>query len=50
MSSKQKLAVVKKCDPNAEFEMLLRQTAEYLKQGRPQIVRKTQPTRHVRLA
>jgi hypothetical protein len=55
MSSKQKLAVVKKSDPEAEFEALLRETAEQLNLRGPQIVRKTQAPqtqapRHARIA
>lgn len=46
MSAKQKLAVVKKSDYESEFEALLRQTAEFMKSRRPQIVpKRTSPRR-----
>jgi hypothetical protein len=40
LSAQQKLAVVKKYDHESEFETLLRQTAEFMKTRRPQIVPK----------
>ena len=43
MSGK-KLSVVKKPPSESEFEMLLRQTAEFMKTRRPQLVRKPSST------
>lgn len=45
MSGKSKLAVVKKSADNAEFEALLRHTAEFMKARRPEIVRKSGASR-----
>lgn len=50
MSAKPKLAVVKQLDYEAEFEKLLRQSAEYLKTRRPQLVPKPRSPRDERLA
>ena len=50
MSGKPKLAVVKKFAHEAEFEALLRQTAEFMKVRHPQIVRKTASTRRVAIS
>ena len=50
MSAKSKLAVVKKSDPEAEFEALLRRTADYLKSRGPQLVRQSAAPRRARLA
>jgi hypothetical protein len=49
MSAKLKLAVVKQLEYEAEFEKLLRQSAEYLKTRRPQLVPKTRGRRDERL-
>lgn len=44
MAAKPKLSMVKKANPDSEFETLLRRSSEYLKLRGPQLVRKIRST------